>query len=212
MFMILTQLGAVFFLDAHNAATILRICNEKELRDKHQILWLWAPLALSFLFGLSLLNQTIFFVILKIYLSLVPQHLTAQSYGICMMYFARAKVMLTRQEIFALKTAFTLMAVTSVLRNYSSKAVSELMGVPIPSLVLVPESVGWCLAGVAWLATSLALALILKHISHEGRRIPAGAIMLVLSTLVLLTLGPSIGACSCVFFCVFSCEPVPCCL
>lgn len=50
LFMLITQIGAVFFLDAHNGATILRICNEKELREKHKILWLWGPLVLAALF------------------------------------------------------------------------------------------------------------------------------------------------------------------
>ncbi|MBX9687139.1 MAG: hypothetical protein K2X27_10580 [Candidatus Obscuribacterales bacterium] len=193
LFMILTQLGAIFFLDAHNAATILRICNEKELRDKHKVLWLWAPLLLFCLFGLSLWQQTVFLLCLKIYISLVPQHLTAQSYGICLMYFARANAAPTPKETVALKVAFSLMALTSIIRNFSSKAVSELMGVAVPSLVLVPDSLGWYLAGLAWVFSLFAFMMILKRILHEGRSVPFGAIMLALSTLILLTLGPSIG-------------------
>lgn len=194
MFMVLTQIGAVFFLDAHNGATILRIFNERELRAKHKILWLWAPLVLSSLFVLCLFNQILLLVFLRIYMSLVPHHLTAQSYGICLMYFARAKVFLTRKEMFALKLAFTLMAVTSIARNFSGKAVSELMGVPVPSLVLFPDSVGWSLAGIAWVTTLGACGLILKRIKHAERtHIPTGAIMVLFSTLTLLTLGPSLG-------------------
>lgn len=109
------------------------------------------------------------------------------------MYLARANVLPNRNETVALKIAFTLMALTSLARNFSSKAVNELMGVSIPSLVLVPESFGWCLAGFAWLSTIIAFTMCLKRMSNEGKYIPAGAIMLVLSTLILLTLGPSLG-------------------
>lgn len=192
LFMVLTQIGAVFFLNAHNAATIVRICTEKELRERHQIIWLWAPLVLSCLLALSLLHETLLSVCLKVYTSLVPHHLTAQSYGICSMYFSRAKAIPTRLETKALKLAFGLMAVSSVLRNFSSNAVSELMGMPVPPMVLVPESLCWYFVGLSWLSSIFAFGIILRRILKDGSSIPAGAFMLGLSTLILLTLGPSV--------------------
>ncbi len=194
LFMILTQIGAIFFLDPHNAATVLRICNEKELRDKHRILWLWSPLVLGFFFVLSLLYPLVFLICLKVYLSLVPQHITAQSYGICLMYFSRAKILPNRSETVAIKVAFTLMAITSLLRNFSDKAVTELMGVKVPSLLLFPESAGQIMAACAWAATIFAFALIsYRLLRNDKRRVPIAVLALAFSTLVLLTLGPVLG-------------------
>lgn len=193
VFMILTQLGAIFFLDAHNAATILRIFNEKELREKYKFLWLWSPLALTLLFVLSLYNQTLLVSCLRIYLSFVPHHIAAQSYGICSMYLARAKIKTTHYEILALKFAFAFMSVTSVIRNFSGKAVRELMGVSVPTVQLFPDWLGTSLAACAWITTLFAIGIIFSRTFHTAKRLPIAAILLILSTLILLTMGPALG-------------------
>lgn len=185
--------GTFLFGDAHNAATIMRLCDEPQLRRKHKIVSFCAPMGLAILSALAISNPVVLVYCVKIYLLFISQHVSAQSYGIAMIYCGKAKLKLNKFEIMLMKTSFTSMTLTAVARNFSNNATAELFGVKVPVLVLFPESVAWIFYALAASITLLALILVLRRTQKCAAQIPIGAILTALTTLMVLTIGANFG-------------------
>lgn len=188
---VLLKAGLLLFGQAHNAATILRICDDPELRRRHKILVIWSPLALVFLCVAALTNGFVLVACAKAYLLLSAKHITAQCYGITVLYCRKARLSLGRREVQALKAAFAAMMLASVARNFSTNAIAEALGVRVPVLVLFPEWLGWTLAAIAVVSTAAAFLLLARDAHQNNGHIPPGAALTAFTTLVLFMALPN---------------------
>ncbi|MGH0033653.1 MAG: tetratricopeptide repeat protein [Myxococcota bacterium] len=112
---IATPYLALVFSTPHYGATILRVYENREDRQKYALFSIWITLGIVALFVAGLYSVFIGSLVLTIYVSWSPWHFSGQNYGVSVMYLGRSGVRLTPELKRLLYLSYVLSAVLAFL-------------------------------------------------------------------------------------------------
>ncbi len=188
---LLTFGGALMFADSHNAATILRLIEERGLAKSHPIVSFVLPVAFVACGALLLLNSSWLSLAITLYLIVVAQHATAQAYGIAMIYLRKSGLSLGLWQVKLVRAAFHSMMIAAIVRQFCPGAPAESLGVKTlfhPVFDLVTPLI---FDGLAVAATASMFGMLIWECRKAKVPLHPGAALLTLSTLAVFTLGQS---------------------
>ena len=186
--------GALIFADSHNAATIVRFIDEPGLAARHPYVSVLLPALMVLCVLPSLLGSSEYLAYgMKLYLILIAQHVTAQAYGITMIYLRKTGLELSSRQVGVIKIAFTAMMISGIARQFSVVATYEMMGVQVPYWPILPDLLNFVLGLIAVFASLVMFVVIRIQAQKSGKSIHPGAVLLAGNTLLLYTIGPVVG-------------------
>jgi hypothetical protein len=185
--------GALIFADSHNAATIVRFIDEPGLAARHPYVSILLPVLMTVLVLPPLLGSPKYLEIgIHAYLILIAQHVTAQAYGITMIYLRKSGLELSGREILVIKIAFTAMMISGIVHQLSPGS-SFIMGAQITHFEILPNYVSFFAASGAVICFVVMLGMLSRQAQTSGKKLHPGAVLLAANTLLLYTIGPSVG-------------------
>ncbi|MBX9720796.1 MAG: hypothetical protein K2X81_05345 [Candidatus Obscuribacterales bacterium] len=179
-------LGVMLFADPHNAATLLRLYGKEDLRSKYSGVAYGGGLS-AICLAIMCMNSSSFLVLaVKMYVILIWQHLSAQAYGVAMIYCGRHKFILDKVQTFLFKSLFNSIAIYVIVRQLSSRdfGFDSFLGISLPQWTLLPS---FCLSGAeATLLVSFICfcAMFIRKAMRERRALPLPVIMIIITMLV----------------------------
>lgn len=187
---VLAALGTVLLSQSHAIATLVRIYNDAESRERFSLYTYWFALACSGLALAGCLHKELAGVYCKIYLLIVSQHFTAQTYGIALLYCVKRSYKMSSLDRHILSTLMRATLWYAVLRQctYRKWSGETFLGQQIPFWGPLPE---WMvhLASVGIVVSALALtARILHKYFKEKQFIPFPSLMLIITGVLIFVL------------------------
>jgi hypothetical protein len=88
----------------HLGATLVRVYENGASRRRYALFAIWATVALVALFGVGVYHATLGALLVTLYMTVTPWHFTGQNYGIALVFFGRAGVVLeprTKRFVYA---------------------------------------------------------------------------------------------------------------
>jgi hypothetical protein len=187
--------GAFIFADAHNAATIVRFIDEPGLAARHPYVSILMPvLMVPLLLPLLLGSRNCLELGIKLYLIFIAQHVTAQAYGITMIYLRKTGLELSARQVLVIKTAFTAMMISGIALQLSSAASRYMVGVEVRWFDdIVPTSYLFFIGCAAVVASVVMLGMLCRQAHKSGKALHPAVVLLGANTLLLYTIGPALG-------------------
>jgi hypothetical protein len=185
--------GALVFADSHNAATIVRFIDEPGLAARHPYVSILLPLLMVALLLPQILgNPQHLEIAVQAYLILIAQHVTAQAYGITMIYLRKSGLELSTRQVQVIKMAFTAMMISGIARQLSP-GTSSFMGGQLSHLEIVPGFVAFAVGFAACIFFVIMFGMLSRQAHKSGVRLHPGAMLLAVNTLLLYTIVPAVG-------------------
>jgi len=184
-------LGTIFFSQSHTIATLVRVYNDKETRERFSLYTYWLALACAGLALLGCLNKDIAGVFCKIYLLIVSQHFTAQTYGLALLYCLKRNYCLNNLDKGILAAVMRSTLWFAVLRQctYKDWSGTKFLGQDLPFWGPLPE---WMVqaAAICIMLSSLALVFrIARRFVLDKQIFPLPAALLVVTGALIFLLG-----------------------
>jgi hypothetical protein len=169
----------------HVGATLLRVYERAEDRQRYRFFAVHATLAIAALFVAGLYVPLLGSILITLYLSVVPWHFTGQNYGIALIFLRRRGVPFTREQkgllyfSFVSTYAMTLIAlhgegVRTLAPVDPTGTVYHLLRIGIPNPLMLSLLV---VLGAAYLTALLRLAIGLARIAPVRDLLPAAAVV-----------------------------------
>ena len=185
--------GALIFADSHNAATLVRFIDEPGLAARHPYVSILLPvLMVALLLPQILGNPQHLEIAVQVYLILIAQHVTAQAYGITMIYLRKSGLELSTRQVQVIKTAYTAMMISGISRQLSPGS-SSFMGEQVSHLQIVPDFIAFAVGCGACIFFLIMFGMLSRQAHKSGVRLHPGAMLLAANTLLLYTVGPAVG-------------------
>jgi hypothetical protein len=174
----------------HVGATLLRVYERAEDRQRYRLFAVHLTLAIAALFVAGLYVPLLGSLLITLYLSVVPWHFTGQNYGIALVFLRRRGVPISREHkgllylSFVLTYAMTLIAlhaagVTAIAPVDPSGTVYTLLKLGIPNVVALGLLV---LLGSAYLMALARVGVGLARVAPLRDLLPAAAVVLSQAT------------------------------
>jgi hypothetical protein len=178
--------GVMLIADPHNAATLLRLYGKENLRSKFSGVAYGGGLAAICLAIMCMNSAPMLVLAVKMYVILIWQHLSAQAYGVAMIYCGRHKFILDKVQTFLLKNLFNSIAIYVIVRQLSSRdfGFDSFLGISLPSWTLLPS---YCLSGAEiflFLSFICFSAIFIRKATRESRVLPLPVSMIIITMLV----------------------------
>lgn len=190
----LAALGAIGLSETHVMATLARVYTSKTA-SKFAPRTTLSGVACITLAVVASVNPQLVPILLKVYLLLVAQHFTAQTFGLTMLYCAKRGYFMSESEKRPLAVLMQSTMWVAVLRQFLSKewSGSELLGFQLPFWGGLPESVIHSVElVVAASALSFIAAIALKW-RNEGKVFPLPAALMTITGVYIFLAGKNIS-------------------
>jgi hypothetical protein len=186
--------ASILFADSHNAATIVRIIEEPGIYQRHPFISVWLPVALTIVIPIFAFTPMVLSWALNMYLIFISQHVTAQSYGMVMLYLRKTKIVLGEREAMAVKLAFRTIMIAGIERllSTSSTLIPAVDG--MRPLFALPEWLFTVCSIVAVVYSLYAVAILYDAARESKVALHPAAILIIASTLAIFTLGGYMGS------------------
>lgn len=176
---VIILLGTIALADTHTAATLVRLYERSETRSKLQFASFIAPFICAASMIATLVQPDLLGVAARLYLILIVQHVTAQVYGITLLYCFKRSYGLNNLEKRALSLVLQTTMVYGIVRQFTPAWSSEkFIGVSLPHWVLPEWTVTVSLAGMA-VAISFFAGIVIKKAFVEKKMMPLPALALL---------------------------------
>jgi len=184
-------LGTIIFSQSHTIATLVRVYDNKETRERFSLYTYWLALACAGLALMGCLNKEIAGIFCKVYLLIVSQHFTAQTYGLALLYCYKRDYRLNNWDKGILAALMRSTLWFAVLRQctYKDWSGDKFLGQELPFWGPLPE---WMVhtAAICILLSSLALVFrIARRFLLEKQIFPLPAALLVVTGALIFVLG-----------------------
>ena len=187
----ISALATIFLGETHTVASLVRLYGEQRFKTGFSLHSVWVPLALSTLALVACSSKEIPPILAKIYLLIVSQHFTKQTYGIILLYCLKHNFKMgvwDKRLLACLMQATMVFAIVRQL-TYKSWSGTEFLGQTIPFWGPLPE---WIFVACAFwlvvLVVSLAIYL-LRRLLATGEMFPFPALMLTITGVAIFVLG-----------------------
>ena len=182
-------IGAHMLSETHTMATLVRAYGKADERRRLSLYTEWGGLACLTLLLAGLFLKGFTPIMAKVYLLLVVQHFTAQSYGLALLYCLKRGYKLSRCEKLIMQSVFTSTAVFAVVRQLVFKDWSPngFLAQIIPFWGPLPT---WCMTlSICLLVSSVMLLLffILRKYSNERKMLPLPSALILVTTVLMYT-------------------------
>lgn len=184
---------SVLFADSHNAATLVRIVEEPGVFQKHPVISMWLPLGLSLTLPLLLHENNVLLWALNAYLIFISQHVSAQSYGMVMLYLRKTKIAIGMHEVRTLKLAFTAMMLAGIVRALSapSAIVPEVEG--MKTMLALPDWMFVTTSAIAAIYAVYAIVMLHEAARQSDVQLHPATYLIITATLAIFTLSGYFG-------------------
>ncbi|MBS1989835.1 MAG: hypothetical protein JSS86_09270 [Cyanobacteria bacterium SZAS LIN-2] len=193
--MALGIVGTYLLAGPHTGATIYRLYGERENRRRFILVAYVLPALLATLFVAGLFAPVVAQMEAVLYLLLVWHHYMAQSYGVAMMYCARAGMKLSGKDKRSTKAVLYLAVAVAVAQQFTAGWQRQsFLHIPLPHMAFLPEPLLMGLQVLLLLSILVFLAQQLIWASTANRQsMPLPAIFTLLVTAAFLTLGRNLS-------------------
>ncbi len=187
-------LGTIFLGETHTVASLVRLYGEKRFHTGFSLYTQVIPLALSAVALMACLNKDLPPVLAKIYLLIVSQHFTKQTYGIILLYCMKRNFSMSVLDKRLLSCLMQATMVFAIVRQFTFKQWSggEFLGQKIPFWGPLPE---WIfIACSIWLGVSAIafLGRLLFRFQTKNEIFPLPALLLTVTGVAIFVCGSSL--------------------
>ncbi len=188
-----SALATIFLGETHTVASLVRLYGEQRFKNGFSLHTVWLPLALSTVALVACSNKDIPPILAKIYLLIVSQHFTKQTYGIILLYCLKRNFKMgvwDKRLLACLMQATMVFAIVRQL-TYKSWSGTEFLGQKIPFWGPLPE---WIFVACAfWLVVSAIVfaGRLLYRMTNSGETYPLPALILTVTGVAIFVLGSS---------------------
>lgn len=188
---LITLFGTLALSDTHNAATLVRIYGSPGIGKTQPLLGPWGLAAFLVLAAASMFLHPILVLMAKIYLILIAQHVTAQAYGITLIYCAKRKYTMTAIERTLLKFVLQSAMFVAIVRQFvhSNSDKSNFLGLQMPVWDPLPTWVNSLAVSVLIVTSVLFASMVARKGIVEKQLIPFPALMLMTTCVVIFSFG-----------------------
>ncbi|MBA3858127.1 MAG: hypothetical protein C0507_14575 [Cyanobacteria bacterium PR.3.49] len=153
----IAALGTIFFSETHTIASMVRLYGEKRFESGFTLYTRVIPLCLSPLCLVACTNSQVPPLLAKVYLLIVSQHFTKQTYGIVLLYCLKRKFQMDAWDKHLLAGLMQATMVFAIVRQltYRSWSGEQFLGQKIPFWGPLPEWIFFLCA--FWLTTAAIL-------------------------------------------------------
>ncbi len=186
-------LGTIFLGETHTIASLVRLYGEKRFESGFSFYTHLLPLALSALALVACSNKEIPPILAKIYLLIVSQHFTKQTYGIVLLYCIKHDYKMRDWDKRILANLMQATMMFAIVRQLTFKSWSggEFLGQQIPFWGPIPE---WIFVSCCiWLAASVCVMvarLFYRCTIHQFFPLPA--LLLTTTGVLIFVLGSNL--------------------
>jgi len=183
--------GTYMLSGPHTGATIVRLYGEKDSRNNFRLVAYVLPVLLTFATVAGLLVPTVAKIEAVLYLVLVIHHYMAQSYGITMMYCARAGLRLSERDKLLPQSILYMAVTVAIAQQFTAELQRQsFLGIPLFRMDLLPSDVVLALQFVLiGLVVALLGQTIMQSKFSPDKVMPLPAVTTLVLTAVLLTVG-----------------------
>lgn len=191
---LLTLIGGLVFADTHNAATLLRLYGDRDIRTALPHVAYTSAAAFLVLGIICTQSPWLLGIALRVYLIFIAQHLTAQTYGISLIYCAKQGYSMTPEQRQYLQRTLQALAAFAVVRQFADPTLmrTSFQGISLPSWIALPE---WILTlafvPLCYCGFSFIRHAILKAQTDQSM-LPLPVGFLLFTTVALFTIGPDV--------------------
>jgi hypothetical protein len=191
---LLTMIAGLVLADTHNAATLVRLYGDSDIRKSLPHVAYTGAAAFLVLAVLCMQNGAVLGIALRVYFIFIAQHLTAQVYGISLIYCAKRKYLMTPNHRLSLQRTLQWLAIFAAVRFFADGGTgrSVFVGIAMPAWGTLPAwamlfaSLPLLFYGILFLRNTVLKARL------DGQTLPFPAILLIFTTVFLFTAAPAI--------------------
>ena len=189
-----SALGTIFLGETHTVASLVRLYGEKRFEKNFSLYTCLITLALSALALVACSNKDLPPILAKVYLLIVSQHFTKQTYGIVLLYCMKRNFKMgvwDKRLLACLMQATMVFAIVRQL-TYKSWSGGEFLGQTIPFWGPLPE---WIFVACSlWLAASAGLLLARMAFRYQNKNevFPLPALMLTITGVAIFVCGSNL--------------------
>ncbi len=187
---VLAALGTVFLSQSHAIATLVRVYNDPETRERFSLYTYWFAIGCGMLALVGCMHGELAGIYCKIYLLIVAQHFTAQTYGIALLYCIKRKYGLGVMERRILSTLMRSTLWYAVLRQctYRNWSGDKFLGQAVPFWGPLPE---WMvqLSAICIVVSAVAFSVcVCRKLIVEKQCFPFPALLLIVTGVLIFVL------------------------
>jgi hypothetical protein len=190
-FVVIAALGTLLFSETHTVATLVRAYDKDSIREKFSLYTHWAAIICASLTLAGLFCKPLLPIFAKIYLLIVSQHFTAQTYGLVLLYCYKRQYPLSIWEKRLMSLLMQATMWFAVLRQctYREWSGDIFLGQTLPFWGPLPEWI-FLLAQAVLVAAGVAVAfMVLVKAIAEKQYLPLPSAMLLLSGVLIFVFG-----------------------
>lgn len=191
---VIAALGTVFLSQTHIIATLVRLYNDPETKEKFSLYSYWAAIGCATLALAGCMHPALAGIYCRIYLLIVSQHFTAQAYGFALLYCIKRGYRMSAFDKGAMSSLMRSTMAFAILRQCTYKEWSgdKFLGQTLPFWGPLPT---WLEQGaaisIAVSAVVFAFCLIRNFIKTKAL-FPLPSLLLVFTAVTIFVLGPKI--------------------
>ena len=191
----LAALGTIFFSETHTIASMVRLYGEKRFESGFTLYTRVIPLCLSALCLVACTNNQVPPILAKIYLLIVSQHFTKQTYGIVLLYCLKHKFEMPAWDKHLLAGLMQATMVFAIVRQltYRSWSGEQFLGQKIPFWGPLPEWIFFLCAFWLAIAAMLFFSRMLFRQFTKNETFPLPAAILTATGVAIFVIGSDLS-------------------
>jgi len=191
---LISLIGVLLLSDTHNAATLVRLYGDRQIRTSARSIAYGAPLVLAAIAAASMIWTSLLGVVLLAYTVFIAQHFTAQAYGIALIYCNKRGYRLNSADRKILQVLLQATMVFAIVRQFAEPGFrsAKIIGISPPVLEMLPDWLLYAsLGGVVAAALVFAYLVVIKAL-RERSYLPLPALLLVATSVAIFTVSKDI--------------------
>ncbi len=190
-FIVIAGLGTILFSETHTMATLVRVYRDDQTRLRFSMYTHWAALGFAALALGGLFIHSLVPIYAKIYLLIVSQHFTAQTYGIILLYCYKRNYLLANFEKQCLALLMNATMLYAILRQFTYPTQSEeiFLGQKLPFWGPLPAWILFVVIALVIFTTLGFIAIIISKGLSDKRWMPLPALFLTITGVSIFMFG-----------------------
>ncbi|MBX9568939.1 MAG: hypothetical protein K2X77_08590 [Candidatus Obscuribacterales bacterium] len=187
-------LGTVMLSQTHIVATLVRLYNDRETREKFSLYSYWAAIACATLALAGCIHPALAGIYCRIYLLIVSQHFTAQAYGFALLYCFKRGYRMSAFDKGVLSSLMRSTMMFAILRQCTYKEWSgdKFLGQTLPFWGPLPTWLEQVAALCIVVSAVVFTACLVRNFVSTKKLFPLPSLLLVLTAVIIFVLGPKI--------------------
>ena len=187
----ISAIGTIFLGETHTVASFVRLYKDEEFRARFPVLSTWGVIGFSALALSGCLIPQIPPVMAKLYLLIVAQHFTKQSYGIILLYCLKRNYKMQNWDKNILAALMQATMVFAIIKQFTYHAWSgdTFLEQRIPFWGPLPEPIFFLSAYVLAITLAAFFIRVCYRFVARGEHFPFPAAALTVTSVLIFTLG-----------------------